>query len=86
MASEPCLAIQFVETCSPMPSESLSQVDPKSGAEINREFEGRVALVTGAAGAGIGQAVARRLAAGGATLVADARCTWLGLGLGLGLG
>jgi NAD(P)-dependent dehydrogenase (short-subunit alcohol dehydrogenase family) len=34
-----------------------------------REFEGRVALVTAAAGAGIGQAVARRLAAGGASVV-----------------
>jgi len=33
------------------------------------EFDGRVALVTGAAGAGIGQAVARRLAAGGARVV-----------------
>lgn len=33
------------------------------------EFEGRVALVTGAAGMGIGQACARRLAAGGATVV-----------------
>lgn len=33
------------------------------------EFAGRVALVTGAAGAGIGQATARRLAAGGARVV-----------------
>lgn len=33
------------------------------------EFSGRVALVTAAAGAGIGQAVARRLAAGGACVV-----------------
>jgi 3-oxoacyl-[acyl-carrier protein] reductase len=33
------------------------------------EFAGRVALVTAAAGRGIGQAVARRLAAGGATVV-----------------
>jgi 3-oxoacyl-[acyl-carrier protein] reductase len=33
------------------------------------EFDGRVALVTGAAGAGIGQAVARRLAAGCARVV-----------------
>ncbi len=33
------------------------------------EFAGRVALVTGAAGQGIGQAVARRLAAGGARVV-----------------
>jgi len=33
------------------------------------EFDGRVALVTAAAGAGIGQAVARRLAAGGARVV-----------------
>jgi NAD(P)-dependent dehydrogenase (short-subunit alcohol dehydrogenase family) len=33
------------------------------------EFAGRVALVTAAAGQGIGQAVARRLAAGGATVV-----------------
>ena len=33
------------------------------------EFAGRVALVTGAAGRGIGQAVARRLAAGGARVV-----------------
>jgi NAD(P)-dependent dehydrogenase (short-subunit alcohol dehydrogenase family) len=33
------------------------------------EFAGRVALVTGAAGKGIGQAVARRLAAGGARVV-----------------
>ncbi len=33
------------------------------------EFGGRVALITAAAGAGIGQATARRLAAGGATVV-----------------
>jgi NAD(P)-dependent dehydrogenase (short-subunit alcohol dehydrogenase family) len=33
------------------------------------EFAGRVALVTGAAGKGIGQAVSRRLAAGGARVV-----------------
>lgn len=33
------------------------------------EFDGEIALVTGAAGAGIGQAVARRLAAGGARVV-----------------
>ena len=33
------------------------------------EFDGKVALVTAAAGAGIGQAVARRLAAGGARVV-----------------
>ena len=32
------------------------------------EFAGRVALVTAAAGRGIGQAVARRLAAGGAAV------------------
>ncbi len=36
---------------------------------MSSEFEGHVALVTAAAGAGIGQAVARRLAAGGASLV-----------------
>jgi NAD(P)-dependent dehydrogenase (short-subunit alcohol dehydrogenase family) len=35
----------------------------------DQEFDGRVALVTGAAGMGIGQACARRLAAGGATVV-----------------
>ncbi len=33
------------------------------------EFTGRIALVTGAAGGGIGQATATRLAAGGATVV-----------------
>jgi NAD(P)-dependent dehydrogenase (short-subunit alcohol dehydrogenase family) len=33
------------------------------------EFDGRVALVTGAAGRGLGQATARRLARGGATVV-----------------
>jgi NAD(P)-dependent dehydrogenase (short-subunit alcohol dehydrogenase family) len=33
------------------------------------EFEGRIALVTAAAGQGIGQATARRLAAGGAVVV-----------------
>jgi NAD(P)-dependent dehydrogenase (short-subunit alcohol dehydrogenase family) len=33
------------------------------------EFDGRIALVTAAAGAGIGQATARRLAAGGARVV-----------------
>ena len=33
------------------------------------EFDGRVALVTGAAGKGLGQATARRLASGGATVV-----------------
>jgi NAD(P)-dependent dehydrogenase (short-subunit alcohol dehydrogenase family) len=36
---------------------------------MDDEFKGRVALVTAAAGKGIGQAVARRLAAGGATVV-----------------
>jgi 3-oxoacyl-[acyl-carrier protein] reductase len=40
----------------------VSVVDPD-------EFAGRVALVTAAAGKGIGQAVARRLAAGGARVV-----------------
>ena len=40
----------------------MSMVDPD-------EFAGRVALVTGAAGKGIGQAIARRLAAGGARVV-----------------
>jgi NAD(P)-dependent dehydrogenase (short-subunit alcohol dehydrogenase family) len=36
---------------------------------MDLEFEGQVALVTAAAGAGIGQAAARRLAAGGAVVV-----------------
>jgi NAD(P)-dependent dehydrogenase (short-subunit alcohol dehydrogenase family) len=36
---------------------------------MSQAFDGRVALVTAAAGAGIGQAVARRLAAGGASVV-----------------
>ncbi len=36
---------------------------------METEFGGRVALVTAAAGAGIGKAIARRLAAGGATVV-----------------
>jgi len=36
---------------------------------MDREFKSKVALVTGAAGAGIGQATARRLAAGGATVI-----------------
>jgi len=36
---------------------------------VTSEFEGRVALVTGAAGQGLGQATARRLAEGGATVV-----------------
>jgi NAD(P)-dependent dehydrogenase (short-subunit alcohol dehydrogenase family) len=40
-----------------------------SGLVDPEEFAGRVALVTAAAGKGIGQAVARRLAAGGATVV-----------------
>ena len=40
----------------------MSKVDPE-------EFAGRVALVTAAAGKGIGQAIARRLAAGGARVV-----------------
>jgi 3-oxoacyl-[acyl-carrier protein] reductase len=37
--------------------------------ETTPEFQGKVALVTGAAGLGIGQACARRLAAGGASVV-----------------
>lgn len=37
------------------------------------EFDGRVALVTGAAGVDIGQAIARRLAAGGARVVVTDR-------------
>ena len=36
---------------------------------METEFAGRTALVTAAAGAGIGQAIARRLAAGGADVV-----------------
>ena len=36
---------------------------------MEQEFAGRVALVTGAAGHGIGQGIARRLAAGGATVI-----------------
>ncbi len=36
---------------------------------MNQEFAGQVALVTAAAGQGIGQAIARRFAAGGATVV-----------------
>ena len=36
---------------------------------MTTEFDGRIALVTAAAGAGIGQATARRLAAGGAHVV-----------------
>jgi 3-oxoacyl-[acyl-carrier protein] reductase len=40
---------------------------------VEDEFAGRVALVTGAAGQGIGQAVARRLAAGAATVVVTDR-------------
>jgi NAD(P)-dependent dehydrogenase (short-subunit alcohol dehydrogenase family) len=43
-------------------AEGVTEVNPT-------EFSGRVALVTGAAGMGIGQAVARRLAAGGAHVV-----------------
>lgn len=43
-------------------------VSPVAGAGSS-EFGGRVALVTAAAGKGIGQAIARRLAAGGATVV-----------------
>src|SRR5207248_3222167 len=39
------------------------------GSESGSEFGGRVALVTAAAGKGIGQAIARRLADGGATVV-----------------
>jgi len=35
----------------------------------DNEFDGAVALITGAAGQGIGQAIARRLAAGGARVV-----------------
>jgi 3-oxoacyl-[acyl-carrier protein] reductase len=37
--------------------------------DLDKDFQGRVALVTGAAGVGIGQAIARRFAAGGATVV-----------------
>ena len=36
---------------------------------MNNDFEGRVALVTAAAGRGLGQATARRLVAGGAAVV-----------------
>jgi NAD(P)-dependent dehydrogenase (short-subunit alcohol dehydrogenase family) len=36
---------------------------------VDDGFDGRIALVTGAAGAGVGQATARRLAAGGARVV-----------------
>lgn len=36
---------------------------------MKTEFEGRIALVTAAAGGGIGKAIARRLAAGGARVV-----------------
>jgi NAD(P)-dependent dehydrogenase (short-subunit alcohol dehydrogenase family) len=39
------------------------------GVDLHQEFTGQVALVTGAAGAGIGKAIARRLAQGGATVI-----------------
>jgi NAD(P)-dependent dehydrogenase (short-subunit alcohol dehydrogenase family) len=42
---------------------------PGEELEVDGEFGGRIALVTGAAGAGVGQATARRLAAGGARVV-----------------
>ena len=45
-----------------------------AGAAVDAtEFAGHVALVTGAAGVGIGQAIARRLAAGGASVVVTDR-------------
>jgi 3-oxoacyl-[acyl-carrier protein] reductase len=49
----------------------MERHDPMSHSSAFREdhLMGRVALVTGAAGAGIGQAIARRLAAAGATIV-----------------
>ena len=52
-----------------MTSETSSPLPPNGRRQTGDEFEGRVALVTGAAGEGIGQAIARRLAAGGATVI-----------------
>ncbi|WP_426753804.1 SDR family NAD(P)-dependent oxidoreductase [Myxococcus sp. Y35] len=50
------------------PSETLSAPSRGHIETVTREFEGRVALVTGAA-TGIGEAIARRLVSGGAKVV-----------------
>ncbi len=47
----------------------LDRNETVEGVMAMGEFDGRVALVTGAAGKGLGQATARRLASGGATVV-----------------
>ncbi len=46
-----------------------ADVSRRGWFSMEQEFTGRVALVTGGAGMGIGQAIARRLAEGGATVI-----------------
>ena len=60
---------RHLEKSSATSSPSRCSACPRRNVADPDEFGGRVALVTAAAGQGIGQAVARRLAAGGARVV-----------------
>lgn len=61
--------VPYVEATGAAFRQSIDPIDDQLTASNDKEFHQRIALVTAAAGAGIGRATARRLAAGGAKVV-----------------